>query len=276
MTTLEVGLRFASACAVLGAPLLLAALGELVSERAGVLNVGVEGLMLGGCFGTFAVAHATQSPGAAVVVAVATGVVLAALFALVAVVLRADAVVTGTALNLLVAGATASLYRDHFGDAGSAVLVPGIPKLLLPAGALVLVPLIAVFLGRTRPGLLLRACGEDAHAARAVGIPVVRVQMLAVLFGGALAGLAGAQLVLAQAQTFVEEMTAGRGFIALAVVICGRWRARGTLAAAALFGAVTALQFQLQAAGSRIPYQLFLALPYVATLVVLAAMARRR
>ena len=137
-----------------------------------------------------------------------------------------------------------------------------LPALLLPAATLPLALLVAWTLARTRVGLMVRAAGEDPESARAVGVPVARVRVAALAFGGALAGLAGAQLCLVEARTFVEGMTAGRGFLALAVVVCGRWSPGGTVAAALLFGAATALQYAIQARGDGVvPYQLFLMLP---------------
>ncbi|MFG0317519.1 MAG: ABC transporter permease [Planctomycetota bacterium JB042] len=256
-------------------PLLLAALGELVSERAGVLNIGLEGLMLVGAFAAFAVTVATGSPLLGALAAVAVGGLAALPFGWLVVRLGVDAVVAGTAWNLLCLGATAVGLDLLQGDSGSARLVEPLPRFLLPTLALLLVPAVALFLGRTRPGLVVRACGEDPAAARAVGVDVSRARIAAVLFGGAMAAAVGAHLALFESRTFVEEMTAGRGFVALAVVVCGRWSPAGVLVAALSFGAITALQFQFQARGATVPYHVFLALPYLATLVVLAGMAGR-
>lgn len=271
----ELAAAFLLATWATATPLLLAALGELVSERAGVLNIGLEGLMLVGAFGAFAIAERTGSPGLAVVLAPLIGAAAVLPFAWCVVRLRVDAVVAGTAWNLLCFGATAVFLDVLVGDSGRLRVVLPLPRFLLPTLALLLVPALALFLGRTRAGLSLRACGEDPVAARAVGVPVERCRLLALVVCGALAALGGAHLALVESRTFVEGMTAGRGFVALAVVVCGRWTPFGVAGAALLFGSITALQFQFQARGAAVPYQLFLALPYIATLVVLAGFAGR-
>ncbi len=271
----------------LAAPLLLAALGELLVERAGVVNIGIEGMMLCGAFAAFAASVVSGSPAVGVGAGVLAGCVLGGVFVVFAVVRRADQIVVGTAINLLALGATGLALRAMFSDAipsAPAVgewRVPGLSELPLlgPAlfrqtpftyAALVLAGACAYFLARTRAGLRLRAVGEAARAADAEGVRVECVRGLAVLTGAGFAGLAGAVLPLAQSNTFAEGMTAGRGFIALAIVIFGRWKPSGVILAALFFGAATALQFRLQARGLDVPYPLALMLPYVLTLVVLA------
>jgi general nucleoside transport system permease protein len=271
----------------LAAPLLLAALGELVVERAGVVNIGIEGMMLVGAFAAFAGAAAAGSPAAGALAGMIGGAALAALFAAAAVLARADQIVVGTALNLLALGATGLALRALFpdgavaapglADGGSSPLaaVPVLGAVLFRQGPFVWLSLalcagVAFFLARTRAGLALRAVGESARSADAEGVPVAAVRIAAVLFGGATAGLAGAILTLSQSHVFTEGMTAGRGFIALAVVIFGRWRPAGVLVAALFFGLASALQFRLQARGLGIPYPIFLMFPYVVTLAVLA------
>lgn len=271
----------------LAAPLLLAALGELLVERSGVVNIGIEGMMLCGAFAAFAVAVASGSPTLGVVAGAAAGLAAGAVFAFFAVVRRADQIVVGTAVNLLALGATGlGLRALHPGEVPAAPTidawpVPGLSALpgvgaaffaqspFVYAGLLA-TPLVALFLARTRPGLALRAVGETARAADAEGVPVAATRCAAVLAGALLAGVAGAALPLAQSNTFSEGMTAGRGFIALAIVIFGRHRAGGVLAAALFFGLTIALQFRLQARGLEVPYPLALMLPYLLTLVVLA------
>ncbi len=276
----------------LAAPLLLAALGELVLERAGVINVGIEGAMLTGAFAGFAVAAGAGSAAAGVAVAALAGAAMGALFALFAVGRGADQIVVGTALNLLALGATALASRALW--AGAPPPAPTVgplcsgpvtelafvgPVLLRQTpfvwAALALAAAIGVALSRTRAGLRLRAVGEAARAADAEGVPVGRTRLAAAIFGSALAGLAGSALSLAHSDTFTEGMTAGRGFIALAVVIFGRWRASGVLVAALFFGCATAVQFRLQARGASIPYPLSLMLPYLLTLGVLAVASVR-
>lgn len=275
----------------LAAPLLLAALGELLVQRAGIVNVGIEGGMLSGAFAGFAVAVATGSPALGVAAAAAAGCALACLFAAFAVLRRADQIVVGMAVNLLALGATGLGARALY--AGAPPQAPTVPVLALPAlsewpglGALFsqtpfvyagvcLAGALALFLGRSRAGLRLRAVGESARAADAEGVPVEAVRFAALAAGGLLTGVAGASLSLSLADTFTEGMSAGRGFIALAVVIFGRWSAGGVLGAALFFGAATALQFRLQARGWGVPYPVFLMFPYVVTLVVLALASGR-
>ena len=271
----------------LAAPLLLAALGELVVERAGVINIGIEGTMLTGAFAGFAIAAATGSPLAGVAGAALAGAGVGVLFGAFAVLRRVDQIVVGMAVNLLALGATGLGTRALY--AGAPPSAPTVPELAIPGlaglpllgpalfsqtpfvhGALLLTLALGFFLSRTAPGLRLRAVGESARAADTEGVSVHGTRLAAVVFGSALSGLAGAALSLAQSDTFTEGMTAGRGFIALAIVIFGRWRPLGVLLAAIFFGAATALQFRLQARGAAIPYPVFLMLPYVVTLAVLA------
>jgi ABC-type uncharacterized transport system permease subunit len=279
---------FLAAGLVLGAPILLAALGELLVERTGVLNIGVEGMMLGGAFAAALGAWGTGSTAVGVAAAAATGVALAVLFALATVRLGADQIVAGAAINLLALGATGALYRAIIGATGTALVLPTLPALPIPllrdlplVGAplfaqhalvyagVCATPLLAFLFRRTGLGLRLRALGDHPRAAASLGISVQRGRVAALAVGGGLAGLGGAALTLAATNTFVEGITAGRGFIALAVVVFGRWSAWGVLGGALLFGLASALQFQFQAAALAVPYQLFLMLPYVLTLVVL-------
>lgn len=281
--------------AVRGAtPLALAALGEVVSERAGVINIGLEGAMIAGAL---AAAVGGIGGGATTGYAAATlaGAAVGLVFAVFTVVLRTDQIITGAAVTVGALGLTALLYRTVFGAGGAALTipttaplpVPGLSHLPVIGRALfaqppityvlyALVPLVWFALFRTRSGLALRATGEEPVAALATGHSPRLLRLMAVLAGGALGGLGGGVLVLAQAGTFAEGMSAGRGFIALAVVALGRWHPVGTAAAALLFGAATALQYLFQGAGVRVPYQLFLALPYLLTLLVLATGGRRR
>lgn len=269
-------------------PLALAALGESVSERSGVINVGLEGAIMAGCFGAV-VGAATGGVVLGLAGGLSAGLAIGVLMAALVVELRTDQIITGTALTLAAYGATGALYRVIFGAGGVALSIPTLTPLSIPAlssipvigGALFaqpvttylmagLVPLAWFGLYRTHGGLALRAVGEYAPAATAAGIAVRRYRWLGVLTGSALGGLAGASLVLTVG-TFSEQMSAGRGFIAIAIVALGRWTPHGAALAALLFGAASALQFRFQAAGSTLPYQVFLALPYLLTLVVLAA-----
>lgn len=274
-------------------PLAFAALGEAIVERSGIINIGLEGAIIAGALGSV-VAAGALGVGAGLVAAMVAGVAVATVFALFAVWLRADQIITGTAVSLLALGLTGTLYRTMFGAGGAALLTPTIGPLPIPGLAslplvgpalfaqpittylaILLVPATSWWLARTHAGLALRAGGENPAAALAAGVPLARMQAGAILFGGALGGLAGGTLVLAQAGTFVEGMSAGRGFIAIAIVVLGRWQPWGVGVAALLFGAASALQFAFQAMGWTLPYQLFLATPYVLTLVALAV-ARSR
>lgn len=264
----------------LATPLAIAALGELVAERSGVLNIGIEGMMLGGAFAAFAVAVLTGSPPLGILAGAAAGVALAAVFAFFVGVRGADPIVCGTALNILALGATGTASRvltpageSLAGAPQVGALLPGIN--VFEVLALVLIAGVAFFLLRTRLGLSLRAAGERAEAAHAQGVGVLRLRLWATLFGGLCAGVAGASLVLWISDTFVEGMTSGRGFIALALVLFGAYRPLRIVGGALLFGFASALQFRLQASGVAIPYNLLLMVPYVLTLVVLAVFAGR-
>jgi simple sugar transport system permease protein len=272
-------------------PILLAALGELLVERSGVLNIGIEGAMLAGAFFGLAAAYFTGSAALGLAAAAAAGITFHAVFALLAVNLAVNQVVAGAALNILALGVTGVMYRSLFGVTGKAFIVEpfgtirlgplaDLPLLgpalfdqnVLVYFAIAVLAVIAYVLRATRYGLELRAAGERPEAADALGLGVLRLRWEALMLSGALTGLAGAYLTLAYANTFVEGISAGRGFVALAVVIVGRWHPWGLAAASLLFGGAMALQFSLQALGTAIPYQAFLALPYLLTLAVLAAM----
>ncbi len=267
-------------------PLALAALGETVVERAGVINIGLEGVILAGAFGALVGANAGAAGGIAA--GIAAGAVTAAVFAAFAVGVRADQIIAGTAVTLLALGVTGTLYRSIYGAAGAALTIPTIAPYPIPGlsaipfvgralfaqplftyVAYLLVPAIWWIMYRTHPGLALRATGEAPEASRSAGVRVNRARFAAILFGGVMGGLAGASLVLAQSGTFAEGMSAGRGFIAIAIVVLGRWHPVGVGIAALLFGAASALQFFFQAMGWSVPYQLFLLLPYALTLVLL-------
>jgi ABC-type uncharacterized transport system permease subunit len=270
-------------------PILLAALGELMVEETGVINIGIEGAMLSGAFFGLVVAYFSGSMMLGMAGAIAAGVAINVLLAVLVVNLAVNQVVAGTALDILAVGLTGVFYRKFFGVTGKAFMVKPLAKLSLGPLARIpllgpalfdhsglvyltfaLVPAAGYLLWRTRYGLKLRAAGERPDAADALGLGVYRLRWHALLAAGALTGLSGAYLTLAYTGTFVENISGGRGYVALAVVILGRWKPWGLAAAAVLFGAAMALQFALQALGTQIPYQIFLALPYALTLVVLA------
>ena len=276
-------------------PLAFAALGEMLVERSGLINIGLEGAILAGAFGAL-VGASSHGVTLGFVGAIAAGMLVALLFGVFVLWARADQIIAGTALTLLSMGATGTLYRALYGSSGAAlsiptsapVAIPGLTDLPMIGAALfgqppvtylvyLLTPFLAWWLTRTHAGLALRAIGDRPEAAEAAGVAVDRVRALAILCGGALGGLAGGTLVLAQAGTFTEGMSAGRGFIAIAIVVLGRWTPFGVLGGALLFGAASALQFAFQAMGWSAPYQVFLATPYVLTLAALAgAIGRAR
>jgi ABC-type uncharacterized transport system permease subunit len=284
---------FLAAAVRVATPLLIAAIGETIVQRAGVLNLGLEGMMLTGALAA-ALGATAAGPWTGVLLAILAGVLLAAVFALIVVAARADQVIAGTAITLGAVGLTGTVYRQAYGSAGAGLDLPTLPSLAIPVlseipalGAAffaqpaptyliaVLVPLVWWAMFRTRAGLSLRATGEAAAIARAAGVPTARVRIVATLIGGGFAGLAGATLVLAQVGTFAEKMTAGRGYVAIAMVVLGRWHPVGVAIAAFVFGAAMAVQFLFQALGLEVPYQLFLMLPYLLALLALAGIVGR-
>ena len=279
-------LRFAT-------PLAFAALGGIVSERSGVINIGLEGMMLMGAFFGIFGSDLLGSWVLGVAVGVAAGALIGLVHAFVSIQLRADQVVSGTGINFLAIGITGYIFIYHYGDQGTPSDISRAPNVTLPLvedipfigeaigqmnvltwAALLLVPLLSVYLFRTRGGLRLRSVGEKPRAADSLGLPVLRTRYLAVTASGALAALGGVFLSIGLLGSFNEQMTAGRGFIALAAVIFGSWRPFGALAGACLFGFSTALAQRLPAF-SESTAVLFQALPYVVTLVVVAGVIGR-
>lgn len=266
-------------------PLLLAATGELVSERAGLINIGIEGTMLTGAFAGAAFAWWSGSALAGAAVAAAAGGLVGLLFGLWTVAGRRDQIVTGLGVNLLAAGFTGVAVQRiaaRCASEGRSFVPPGLwdaaPIDVLMVAAVVLVAVTHVVLYHTRPGLTLRAVGENPAAADAAGVRVGVVRMVAAGVGCAMAGLAGAYLSLGLTRSFQEQMTGGRGFLALALVIVGRWSPAGVFAAALMFGLLNSLQEALQptlGAHVYLLYPALLALPYVLTLAVLAGWAGR-
>lgn len=284
---------FADATVRTATPLLFASLGETVAERAGIINLGVEGALIAGAFGALVGASHFGVPGG-IVLAIAMGTLVGAVFAALVVGCRADQIISGTAVSMLALGATGALYRVLYGAAGAGLTIPTLHVVRAPGLASIpivgtalfaqpittyllypLIPFTWWWLYRTHFGLALRACGESPEAARTAGVRVNVVRMFALLFAGALGGLGGAVLVLAQSGTFAEGMSAGRGFMAIAIVVLGRWHPFGVAIAALLFGAASALQTLFQALGSPLPYQLFLSLPYVLAILALAGLGSR-
>ncbi len=269
-------------------PLLFAAVGELVVERSGVLNLGVEGMMLAGAVTGFAVTLTTGSGTIGIIAAAFAGAAMALVFGFLTLTLLANQVATGLALTIFGVGLSALVGSGFVGTP-----LPRLPRLDIPGVsdlpvvgpllfghdvlvylAVLLTLAVAWFLARSRAGMILRAVGENHEAAHGLGYPVIRIRYLAVLFGGLSAGLGGAFLSLAYTPMWIEQMTAGRGWIALALVVFAAWRPLRVLVGAYLFGGVTILQLHAQGMGLfAVPSQVLSMLPYLATIVVLVVIS---
>lgn len=261
----------------LSTPLILAALGGLFSERSGVINIALEGMMLAGAFTAAAVTYAAGNPYVGLLAGMLAGMLIAGIHAVACIAYKADQVVTGTAINILMIGMPAFLSGAFFLSSGSTPqipkehLIPWIPIVI----AFALVPISWYVLYKTPFGLRLRSVGENPEAADAAGVPVARMRYAGVLLSGLLAGLGGAYLSIGQSSLFTRNMTSGRGFIALAALIFGKWRPVQTLLACLLFGLTEAISIQMQGvvklpSGDDIPVQFIQMVPYILTIVVLA------
>ncbi len=271
-------------------PLLLAALGELVTERSGVLNLGVEGMMIMGAISGFAFALMSGNPYVGVLAGIGFGALFSLLFAFLAITLVTNQVATGLALTILGLGISGLWGEAFVGIPGiklQPIVIPILSEIpflgrLLFSQDLIFYLSIAILVGtnwllfKSRAGLVLRAVGDSHQSAHALGISVIKVRYLAVMFGGACSGLAGAYMSLVYTTQWIENMTAGRGWIALALVVFASWRPNRVLIGAYLFGAVGIAQLHIQALGYKIAPQLLSALPYLATIVVLVVIARNR
>lgn len=271
-------------------PLLIAAIGELVVERSGVLNLGVEGMMVMGAVAGFGVALMSGSPWLGFLAAILVGALFSLLFAFLTLTLVTNQVATGLALTLLGLGVSGMLGESFVGLPGvklGSIYIPVLTDLPLVGKflfgqdpifylSLLLTGGVGYFLFRTRAGLTLRSVGDNHASAHALGINVILIRYLAVMFGGACAGLAGGYLSIVYTPQWVENMTAGRGWIALALVVFASWRPWRVLAGAYLFGAVTIGQLHAQALGIGVPSQLLSSLPYLATVVVLVLISGNR
>lgn len=291
--TLDMLVIFIASSIRLSIPLLFAATGEYASERAGIVNMSVEGMMLMGAFGGAAGSHLTGSAEMGLLIAVVAVLPVALLQALLTNVLRANQVVTGLGINILVLGCTTLGYRALFG-ARSRELIDGFDALSPPllgdlpvvgpvfqqAGlayfAVAVIALVIVVITRTGIGAALKATGEDPHAALISGVPVPAIRNGAVIFTGIMAGLGGAFMSLADIHTFTEGMTRGAGYLAIVAVIFGNWRIGRVIVACLLFGAATALQFQLPALGVELPNALLIMLPYLLAFAAVAGLAGRQ
>ncbi|MSO55642.1 MAG: ABC transporter permease [Acidobacteria bacterium] len=266
----------------LSTPLVLAALGGMFSERSGVINIALEGLMLAGAFAAASVTHATGSPWVGLLGGMAAGLAIASIHAVACIRYRADQVVTGTAINILMIGIPGFLSGALFLSSGS---TPQIPKEhLIPWTPIVMafaaVPVSWYLLYRTPFGLRLRSVGENPEAADGAGISVSKIRYSGVLLSGLLAGIGGAYLSIGQSSLFTRNMTSGRGFIALAALIFGKWRPVQTMLACLFFGLTEAMTIQMQGvvklpSGEDIPIQFVQMVPYVLTMVVLAGFIGR-
>jgi len=265
------------------APLLLAGIGGLASERTGVINIALEGMMLFGALGAAVGGIATGSAWVGLVCGGVAGLLLAGVHAFASLRLRIDQIVSGTAVNLLALGGSGFLLFQHFGAHGSSPFAPKLPMIPFPGAQLpitvplaFLVALIAWYILYYTPlGLRARAIGESPEVARAAGLRTSRIRVLGVLVSGILAGFGGAHLALGDLSQFVERMTAGRGFIALAALVFGKWHPLGVIGACLFFGGAEAVADGLQGWKTEIPSEVFLALPFVLTMVVLAGFVGR-
>lgn len=284
-------LAFLGAMLRAAVPVAFAGLGAAIAERSGVYNVGLEGSILVGAFGAASGTLLTGSPWLGAACGLGAGLLLGLVQSALTVWLRSDQLVAGIAVNLFCAGLTAFLARLVFGQTGSSSTLPGLPVMPLPGLAsipllgpslfsqdplayllMALVAASAWVLYRTHAGLALRATGESPHAADSAGVPVATVRTVAVVASSALASLGGAHLVLVQIHLFAENMSGGRGFLALAIAILGRWHPGGVWLAALFFGLCEATQLSLQFTHPDVPYQLFLMLPYAASIVALVGL----
>jgi simple sugar transport system permease protein len=261
----------------LSTPLILAALGGLYSERSGVINIALEGMMLAGAFTAAAVTHAAGNPFVGLLAGMGAGMLIAAIHAVACIRYRADQVVTGTAINILMIGMPPFLSGAFFLSSGSTPqiakehLIPWTPIVI----AFALVPITWYVLYKTPFGLRLRSVGENPEAADAAGVRVAKMRYAGVLLSGVLAGIGGAYLSIGQSSLFTRNMTSGRGFIALAALIFGKWRPVQTMLACLLFGFTEAITIQMQGvvklpSGEDIPIQFIQMVPYVLTIIVLA------
>jgi ABC-type uncharacterized transport system permease subunit len=259
---------------VASTPLLLAVLGELVVERAGMINLGIEGMMLTAAMTAVVAAQLTQSIAIGFLAGIAGAAVIGAIFGLFAIRFAVDQIVTGTAIVLLAQGLTGVVYRQL---QQSEIFLRPVPSfgidVVVPLAWIVIPIALAFLLWRTRFGLRLRACGELPAAVTAVGASVSRHRWIALAIESVLTGIAGAYLALALSSGFAENMTSGRGFIALSIVIFGRWKFKGALLGTAVFGIAAAAQYAMQASGRGVPFHLLLAVPYVVTLLILCGIA---
>lgn len=287
---------FLAAMVRMATPLLIAALGLLISERAGLMNIGVEGTMLCGAFAAFAFTFYTQSYWIGLLAGMIAGGLMALLFAVTAIHFKSPQIVIGAAINMLGSGLTAVLFRRLFFDAATGgtqienfptLPIPGLSQIPVLGEMLfnhniivylgfLLVPAVWFVMNRTSVGIKIVAVGEHPKAADSLGVNVFTTRYMATIFSGLMMGMAGAYLSIAQSNTFNVDMTGGKGYIAMAVVVLGKWKSFGVLGGALLFGGSNALQMTLQNMGLGIPNNLILMVPYVVTVIAVIAVCKKK
>ena len=252
-------------------PLVFAGIGELVTEKSGVLNLGVEGMMLVGAVSAFIILVITGSYFLAFFVSILSGIIMSGLFAFLVLFLMSNQIATGLALTILGIGLSSMLGKQYIGTP-----IDGLSPWFFVIFSFLIVFLVSYFFYKTKAGLILRAVGESHNSAHALGYSVIKIRFLSILFGGSMCALAGSYISICYAPMWQEGMTAGRGWIALALVVFATWKPERVLIGAYIFGGVTILQMNLQALGLRFPGQFFSMAPYVATIIVLVLISSNK
>ena len=252
-------------------PLVFAGIGELVTEKSGVLNLGVEGMMLVGAVSAFIILVITGSYFLAFFVSIISGIIMSGLFAFLVLFLMSNQIATGLALTIFGIGLSSMLGKQYIGTP-----IDGLSPWFFIIFSFLIVFLVSYFFYKTKAGLILRAVGESHNSAHALGYSVIKIRFLSILFGGSMCALAGSYISICYAPMWQEGMTAGRGWIALALVVFSTWKPERVLIGAYIFGGVTILQMNLQALGLRFPGQFFSMAPYVATIIVLVLISSNK
>ena len=252
-------------------PLVFAGIGELVTEKSGVLNLGVEGMMLVGAVSAFIILVITGSYFLAFFVSIISGIIMSGLFAFLVLFLMSNQIATGLALTIFGIGLSSMLGKQYIGTP-----IDGLSPWFFVIFSFLIVFLVSYFFYKTKAGLILRAVGESHNSAHALGHSVIKIRFLSILFGGSMCALAGSYISICYAPMWQEGMTAGRGWIALALVVFATWKPERVLIGAYIFGGVTILQMNLQALGLRFPGQFFSMAPYVATIIVLVLISSNK
>ena len=252
-------------------PLVFAGIGELVTEKSGVLNLGVEGMMLVGAVSAFIILVITGSYFLAFFVSIISGIIMSGLFAFLVLFLMSNQIATGLALTIFGIGLSSMLGKQYIGTP-----IDGLSPWFFVIFSFLIIFLVSYFFYKTKAGLILRAVGESHNSAHALGYSVIKIRFLSILFGGSMCALAGSYISICYAPMWQEGMTAGRGWIALALVVFATWKPERVLIGAYIFGGVTILQMNLQALGLRFPGQFFSMAPYVATIIVLVLISSNK